>query len=130
MWQEPGGHLQIVGDVDPRTSNASTCPDYFFGDPLLEADLSNLKPYLLAVTLGLPYVFTSGVPHTVPGYLAMDGYDWTRDNGRLQRAAAGHVFAILWGGGNTTSVGVFPHDDGGWLAGKIIRYYAAPVPVR
>lgn len=52
-------------------------------------------------------------------------YVWQTNN--LQQAASSNVFAILWGGGNTTSVGSFPSDDGGWLANKINNYYKNPV---
>ena len=39
------------------------------------------------------------------------------------------MFAILWGGGNTTNVikNFSNTDDHGWLAGKIIEYYKKPV---
>ena len=36
---------------------------------------------------------------------------------------------VLWGGGNTTSVGPFPADDGGWLSGKIKKYFENPKPL-
>ena len=38
------------------------------------------------------------------------------------------MFAILWGGGNTTNVikNFSNTDDHGWLANKIIDYYKNP----
>ena len=57
-----------------------------------------------------------------------DNYNWGKSNGKLAKAAANHVFAILWGGGNTTNVikNFSNHDDHGWLAAKIISYYKNP----
>lgn len=128
LWQIPGGHLQQTNDIDTRVNHASTEPDFFFGNttnPLL-----NLKSYITNLTL------TSSIYGTnnILTYLSMnsDGNanDYTFTSSNLQLAVASHVFAILWGGGNTTSVGVFPSDDGGWLASKIMNYYKNPVYLR
>ncbi|KTC80560.1 chitinase [Legionella cherrii] len=124
LWQIPGGHLQQNNDVDMRTSHASTEPDFFFGDSY--NPLSNLKSYILGTSLSSSIYGTSNIMD----YLMMDAhggnlYVWQTNN--LQHAASSNVFAILWGGGNTTSVGSFPSDDGGWLANKINNYYKNPV---
>jgi hypothetical protein len=57
-----------------------------------------------------------------------NNYDWSRDNGKLALAASNGVFAILWGGGNTTNVikNFSNPDDHGWLANKIKTYYQNP----
>ncbi len=111
LWQLPGGHLQIDGDVDTRTSNGATAPVYFFGDENLDINLTNLKSY---------------ISQSVKDYLTENGYDW-RQQGNLQKALECNVFAMLWGGGSTTSVGTYPSDDGGWLSNKINNYYTNPV---
>lgn len=127
LWQIPGGHLQQVGDIDTRNSNGSTEPDFFFGDTY--NPLTNLKPYITAIQLPSSIYGTTNIST----YLSMDelgntgDYTWSLSN--LSQAADSHVFAILWGGGNTTSVGSFPSDDGGWLANKIINYYKNPTPI-
>lgn len=110
LWQIPGGHLQIQGGIDTRESHGSTAPNYFFGDGWLEPDLSNLKAY---------------IPQETKDYLLQDGYDWTSSNNML-KARESNVFPILWGGGNTTSVGKFPSDDGGWLSEKVLEYSQNP----
>jgi FG-GAP-like repeat len=58
-----------------------------------------------------------------------NNFNWGKNNGKLTKAAANNVFAILWGGGNTTNVikNFSNPDDHGWLAGKIINYYLNPV---
>ncbi|WP_419420210.1 hypothetical protein ACNVED_02630 [Legionella sp. D16C41] len=126
LWQIPGGHLQQQSnDVDPRNNHASTEPDFFFGDSY--NPLTNLRNYIANTTLPTGIYGTSSIIN----YLQMDPsgttnlYNWQTNN--LQQAANSHVFSILWGGGNTTSVSSFPSDDGGWLASKIINYYKNPI---
>ncbi len=123
LWQIPGGHLQkIAGDVDTRGSHGSTEPDYFFGDSYLKADLSNVQPYILNLTLAAgTYNFQGGAKD----YLTQNAQDWK--TGHMSKARECHVFSILWGGGQTTSVGTVGADDSGWLSSKIIEYYRNPV---
>jgi len=81
---------------------------------------SNYKTYLLAY---------QGKANNFLGNA--NSYNWGKDNGKLTKAAASNVFAILWGGGNTTNVikNFSNTDDHGWLANKIINYYKNPTPV-
>ncbi len=60
-----------------------------------------------------------------------NNYNWSINNNKLTLAANNNVFAILWGGGNTTNVikNFNNMDDHGWLSKKIIQYYANPTPV-
>lgn len=128
LWQIPGGHLQQTTDIDLRMNHASTEPDFFFGN--INNPLLNLKSYIANLTL------TSSIYGTnnILTYLSMNalgnGNNYTWISSHLQLAASSHVFAILWGGGGTTSVGSFPSDDGGWLANKIIAYYKSPVSLQ
>jgi hypothetical protein len=151
LWQIPGSHLPYTGEANPELYNGtagsyvfSTAADYFFGDSNLKSDLSNL----------IMGASSSSNANTSVGNFAMscassayncpagstyqqfllnyqgvaNNYDWGKDNGKLTLAAKNHVFAILWGGGNTTNVikNFSNSDDHGWLANKLIAYYANP----
>jgi hypothetical protein len=126
LWQIPGGHLQIKNDVDTRNEHGSTEPDFFFGD--MQNPIPNLKPYITNISLPASiYGITN-----ISNYLSMNetgGNTYTWQAPHLIQAVNSHVFSILWGGGNTTSVGVFPSNDNGWLANQIIRYYQNPIPL-
>ncbi len=152
LWQIPGSHIPYVGEAKPELYNDtpglyafSSAPDYFFGDSHLKADLSNIVAgpgsttnsavgnYAMACGT-TAYNCTAG--STYKKYLLAyqgkaNNYDWGRNNGKLATAVADHVFAILWGGGNTTNVikNFSNTDDHGWLAGKIITYYKSPTPI-
>lgn len=121
LWQIPGGHLQIEGGVDTRETHAATAPNYFFGDTKLLPDLSNVKPYITSITL--PAIYNSAAA-TTGKYLLDDGYSWSISN--MEKTKDSNVFSILWGGGDTTSVGTYPSDDGGWLSNKVNEYYKNP----
>lgn len=160
LWQIPGSHLPYAGEANPEYFNNtpgsyvfSTAPVYFFGDSNLNSDLSNLIMGSgsgannlvgnFAMTILSPTDITDGY-HCPAGactnyqqYLKYyDGktnnYDWSRDNGKLALAASNNVFAILWGGGNTTNVikNFSNPNDHGWLASKIKTYYQNPQPLR
>ena len=52
--------------------------------------------------------------------------------GHMADLVSNHVFAILWGGGSTTSI-AGPQDDGGYLAGLIQKakhynFEGQPIP--
>lgn len=152
LWQIPGSHIPYTGEVNPELYNGtvgsyvfSTAPDYFFGDSNLKSDLSNLIMGAAsssdANTAVGNFVMNCGssayncpTGSTYQQFLMnyqglANNYDWSKDNGKLALAAKNHVFAILWGGGNTTNVikNFSNTDDHGWLANKIINYYAHPV---
>lgn len=151
LWQIPGSHLPYTGEVNPELHNGtagsyvfSTAPDYFFGDSNLKSDLSNLMMGSSSSTnpntsVGNFIMDCSSTTYNCPtgaiyqqyllNYQGLaNNYDWGKDNGKLALAAKNHVFAILWGGGNTTNVikNFNNTDDHGWLANKIINYYANP----
>ncbi|HJO95447.1 MAG TPA: glycosyl hydrolase family 18 protein [Victivallales bacterium] len=121
LWQIPGGHLQIEGGIDTRENHAATAPNYFFGDTKLQPDLSNVKSYITSIAL--PGIYNSAAA-TTGKYLLENGYNWSTNN--MDKAKDSNVFSILWGGGDTTSVGKYPSDDGGWLSNKVNEYYNNP----
>lgn len=148
LWQIPGSHLPYVGETNPELFNNtpgmyifSTAPVYFFGDNNLKPDLSNLimGSSTTSTNSGVGnYVVAANYNCNISNcnyqqYLGLykgyaNNYDWSRNNGKLALAAANNVFAILWGGGNTTNVikNFSNPDDHGWLASKIINYYQNP----
>ena len=156
LWQIPGSHLPYTGEVNPELFNNtaaqyifSTAPVYFFGDSNLKPDLSNLIMGSGATTnmqvgsfvmnILSPTDITDGY-HCPAGACAnyqqylkyyngsINNYDWSKDNGKLALAASNNIFAILWGGGNTTNVikNFSNQSDHGWLANKLANYYVNP----
>lgn len=148
LWQIPGSHLPYTGETNPELFNGtagsyifSTAPVYFFGDSNLKSDLSNLIMGNSGGTTNTAvgnYAMQSNYNCSISNcnyqqYLKLyagkaNNYDWSRDNGKLAFAASNGVFAILWGGGNTTNVikNFSNPDDHGWLANKIKTYYQNP----
>lgn len=153
LWQIPGSHIPYVGEANPELYNNtpgqyvfSSAPVYFFGDKKLQPDLGNIIAGSGSTTNSevgnypmncgsTAYNCTSGSNYR--DYLLAyqgqpDNFDWGRNNRKLALAAGkAHVFAILWGGGNTTNVikNFSNTDDHGWLAGKIIDYYKKPTMI-
>ncbi|MCE7506349.1 hypothetical protein LZG75_08855 [Polynucleobacter sp. IMCC30063] len=142
----------------PQQYVFSTAPVYFFGDSNLKSDLSNIMTGPTSATPSGTMVGNYQLPcgpnlaplSTTPGYnclnntqvtyqqylmqyqLKSNNYDWSKDNGKLKLAAQNNVFAILWGGGQTTSViqNFSNNNDNGWLAGKIKAYFTNPTPLQ
>lgn len=150
LWQMPGGHIQTAATSEPdqRDGYGATLTNYLFGDSNLILDsehhITNLSNYwstLAALpasnyySLFYNYTGSCAIKSCSPvNFLQMNGYDWSANNGNLQKLAQqSHVFAILWGGGQTTGVNViYPNtvgSDGEWLANKIVDYYANPTLV-
>jgi len=159
LWQITGAHLPYTGEANPTLKinlntgqpvagqyAFSSAPVYFFGDSHLTANLSNIltgsitNPQNANTEVG-NYQLDCGAYNCTSGsnyqqyLLAYQGqpnnFNWGQDNGKLAKAAANHVFAILWGGGFTTNVikNFTNPDDHGWLAAKVINYYVNPTPV-
>lgn len=153
LWQIPGSHIPYAGEANPELYNNtqgqyvfSTAPVYFFGDRHLAADLGNIIQGPGSTTNGAVGNYAMNCGSTAYNcasgsnyrqyLLAYKGqpnnFNWGRNNKKLRWAAGNsHVFAILWGGGNTTNVikNFSNTDDHGWLAGKIIDYYKNPVVI-
>ena len=151
LWQIPGSHIPYVGEANPELYNNtagsyvfSTAPVYFFGDSNLKSDLSNIilgtasssntntAVGNFAVSCGTT-AYNCPTGSTYQQYLLnylgkANNFNWGINNGKLALAAQNHVFAILWGGGNTTNVikNFSNTDDHGWLANKLINYYKSP----
>ena len=59
-------------------------------------------------------------------------YNWSVNNGKLALAASNNVFAIMWGGGQTTNLiwnlASQPGSDSGRLKQQLINYYGWTPP--
>ncbi|WP_150468326.1 hypothetical protein [Francisella sp. SYW-9] len=121
LWQMPGGHLQITDSKYSGYSHGSTAPDFFFGDDRLKPNLSNVEEYIQNIVLPSS-AYQCGDSCGAVQYLNKYNANWHTNH--LSLAAHSNVFAILWGGGQTTSVGTFPLAGGGsdWLASKVNNY--------
>lgn len=124
LWQIPGGHMPTNGeaigayDIANHSSSAAT---YFFGDDNVGTSISNIRSEVLTIPLN-PAVY-DGAASVSDLLQQTPGYDWSLS--RLRHAAYSNVFAILWGGGSTTSVVPIATNGGGdndWLKNKIVSY--------
>ena len=123
LFQLPGGHLQVKGDQDTRSDHASTAPTFLLGDPGIKNNLSNLKPYMFKTRFTHPEQDYDVSSPDIKTYLqncagSTEGgcqFDWQKGNINLLKQH--NVFAILWGGGSTTSIAGMSQmlDDNGWL---------------
>lgn len=125
LWQIPGGHMPTVeeGVSKITASHFASGGTFFMGDDRIGSDTDAISLQLLNTALNRA---TYGVP-TVGDFLRKDkGYDW----GQMQALNLPdfNVFSILWGGGSTVSITTIHSngEDGGWLADKMVEYYAAP----
>jgi hypothetical protein len=155
LWQIPGSHIPNTKETTPELFQGtagsyvfSSAPVYFFGDSNLTSNLSNMIAGTASSTNTNTAVGNYAVACGATAYNCLtpnstykqylmeynnlsNNYNWSIDNGKLALAASNNVFAILWGGGNTTNVikNFSNTDDHGWLAGKLIQYYTQPTPV-
>ena len=106
LFQIPGGHLG--SDVTDR-SKMSTEPQFFFGDSEFSIPTS-------VADLKLSGEYKTRASETVSAFLTKN---WSNEH--ITDAVNSNIFAIIWGGGTTTSIGNYPatYADGGWLADKI-----------
>lgn len=125
LWQIPGGHMPTAAEGTSRIAAAhfASGGTFFMGDKRIGSDISAITSGLLNTAVNSA---TYGVA-TVGDFLRQDGgYDW----GQMQALNLPdyHVFSVLWGGGSTISITTIHSngEDGGWLAEKMVEYYAAP----
>ncbi len=132
LWQIPAAHIhttdeKVVEGVNDQEEGSA--PVYFFGDPRLDATLSNIAPWI-----------NQGVgPLSEAGYglcqgksasqcLTLNKFNWGHtDNGKLKAAVDAHVFSILWGAGGFAT-GVWPVTgqtfyDNNWMRNTVNTYY-------
>lgn len=126
LWQIPGGHLQVAGDIDTRGDHASNEADWILGNLAVNSSLSNVQSYIVNAPMPNPLttanVFYQGGARTVGEHLRCPTVEpacW--QSGHLNVLQNANVFAVLWGGGSTTSIAgtASVADDGGWLFNRI-----------
>lgn len=125
LWQIPGGHMPTVEEGTRKISSShfASGGTFFMGDARIGRDVNAITPELLNTPVNAA---TYGAA-TVGEFLRQDGeYDW----GQMQALNLPdyYVFSVLWGGGSTVSITTIHSngEDGGWLADKMVEYYAAP----
>ncbi|MGG7992874.1 procyclic acidic repetitive family protein [Klebsiella aerogenes] len=125
LWQIPGGHMPTVAEGTSKIAAAhfASGGTFFMGDSRIGSDIDTITPALLNTAVNST---TYGVA-TVGDFLRRDGgYDWSQM--QALNLPDYNVFAVLWGGGSTVSITTIHSngEDGGWLAEKMVEYYAAP----
>lgn len=126
LWQIPGGHMPNIAEGSTLVSagHAGSGGDFFMGDITIGSSLNHIDPSLLNLQVSNPYYYAT----TVEGILQQDlSYDWA--NQRLVNAVNANAFAILWGGGRTTTLipSQEPGTDPVWLSTRVDQYYTNPI---
>ncbi|EDQ7094537.1 chitinase, partial [Salmonella enterica subsp. arizonae] len=125
LWQITGGHMPTVEEGVSKIPAAhfASGGTFFMGDARIDSNPETLSLQLLNTALNSA---TYGVP-TVGDFLRKDkGHDCSQM--QTLNLPDFNVFSILWGGGSTISITTIHSngEDGGWLADKMVEYYAAP----
>ena len=120
--------MQEKNDLDQRYDHGSTAPDYILGDTNIEPNLANVQQYILNTTFADPKPDYDVDSNIVPAYLktcpqqpvepdsCVNGqHTWHQSHWQTLRND--HVFAVMWGGGSTTSIAGLStdRDDNDWL---------------
>ena len=136
LFQIPGGH--IPSSEEANWQYGETAPDYFLGNKAV----CNPDDVLQSLRNGAfsgktSNVYSSYNVDKFPTYMdyvyaPIQGVSYDNiHNGNcvygshMVQLVNADVFAILWGGGSTTSI-AGPQDDKGFLSDKIISYMNAP----
>lgn len=125
LWQITGGHMPTVEEGVSKIPAAhfASGGTFFMGDARIDSNPETLSLQLLNTALNSA---TYGVP-TVGDFLRKDkGHDCSQM--QTLNLPDFNVFSILLGGGSTISITTIHSngEDGGWLADKMVEYYAAP----
>lgn len=126
LFQIPGGH--IAPSSESNWQYGATAPDYFLGDSSVCNATTN-PGVEQALQIPLPAIFGTDNVSNYPTYLAYlyapehyQSYNQMANakkpclmGGHMADLIQDHVFAVLWGGGSTTSI-AGPQDDGGYLS--------------
>ena len=123
LWQIPGGHMATKDEETAfdYIGHAASGGDFFMGDENIGSEIDNIRDDVLNIPLN-PGIYNgaANVRELLEGDIE---HDWSKP--QLESTVESNVFAILWGGGETT--GVIPIStcmSGGyeWLAQRIRAY--------
>ena len=148
LWQIPGGHMvakneNLSGasklcendneedgcfrhlDTDTHEGHSATGGTYFMGDKNIGSNPKDtIKEDVLNISIsGIQYNGATNLRTLLEQTDHDLGFDWGKS--KLRHAAFSNVFAILWGGRETTgSVPISTNKTGGhnWLKNKIVNY--------
>ncbi|MBD1567467.1 PKD domain-containing protein [Vibrio sp. S12_S33] len=127
IWQIPGGHMPTQEESNTliNPEHEASGGSYFMGDARIGKDINHVRTGLLDKQLS-PATYNGA--SNVRELLEKDAnYDWSRI--AIRDLPKSNVFALLWGGGSTTSVVTIGTNDtdNGWLDNKVEAYAQNPV---
>lgn len=126
LFQTPGGHLQSKHDTKyPKDNHASTAASYFVGSSDLN-NLSDISDYIMNWSVQMSLAIYGMQFDKAGEYLRCNQQNindvscW-KQNRIKDPQFQSVVFAILWGGGDTSSVikNLNHGFDDGWLANRL-----------
>ncbi|WP_058516102.1 hypothetical protein [Legionella santicrucis] len=131
LWQIPAAHIPTQDEPILDAHEEGTAPVYFFGDPNLQKDLSNIASWINHDITRLPAAYSICADKSATQCLTLNNFNWAHNNtDQLKSAIDAHIFAILWGAGAfATGVWEVPgttFPDNGWMAKKLSIYYKNP----
>jgi len=134
LWQIPAAHIPTVGEPVLAAHEEGSAPVFFFGDPKLQADLSNIAPWIGTEIPTLPSGYSLCANKTAKECLTLNNFNWGHPgNKQLKAAVDAHIFSILWGAGAFgTGVWEVPgttFPDNGWMINTLTNYYKNPEPL-
>ena len=138
LWQIPGAHILRNTEPVPTKYNSidninypifGVAANYFFGDTSLEPNLSNVNSVVANFSLDSDWSSKYEFLGSYTNYLTTSNYKWAegKDSGGvsgLQKLVQANVFAILWGGGDSTNViqNFNNPTDNGFLQSAVNNY--------
>jgi hypothetical protein len=140
LWQIPGSHVLINNESISYGLDSfnnlkpifGVSANYFFGDTRLLANLSNVNSVVSSFILDSSWLSSYNFSGSYVDYIKGDNYDWSNGKDKngvsgLQKAVNSNVFAILWGGGNSTNViQNFNNKSDNGLLKNVINNYNNP----
>lgn len=131
LWQIPAAHIPTQNEPILEAHEEGSAPVYFFGDPNLQSDLSNIASWINVDIARLPNGYSLCAGKNAIQCLTLNNFNWAHNNSdQLKAAVDAHVFSILWGAGAfATGVWEVPgttFPDNGWMAKKLGIYYKKP----
>ncbi|ARB93871.1 hypothetical protein [Legionella longbeachae] len=100
LWQIPAAHVPTQDESPLEAQEEGSAPVYFFGDPKLQRELSNIASWLKLDIANLPKGYGLCAGKNAVRCLTLNNFNWAQNNTeQLEKAVDAHIFAILWGAG-------------------------------